>query len=107
MLGKLTLLRHLQPSACALGSSSGGRRLVAADDGVAAEQLAGVAGQAAVQAVGEEAHRRQRGHGQHHRHRQQAQFAGAEVAQLVWRQASRAIEGRRKDQERSWRRPYP
>ena len=56
-------------------------RLVARHDGVAAHQLACVAAQAPLEAVGEEAHRSQRGHGQRHCHQQQTQFAGAEVAQ--------------------------
>ena len=57
-----------------------GRRLVAGDDGIAAEQRTSVTRQAVVQAVGKEAHRGERGHRQHHRDDQQPQLAGTEVA---------------------------
>jgi hypothetical protein len=92
MLGKLALVATRRPRAWACASQFGRCRLVAADHRVAAQQLARVALQAIAQAVGKEAHRRERGHGQHHGHGQQAQFTGAEVAQ-PWRQARAAIEG--------------
>ncbi len=56
------------------------RRVVRHQHRVAAEQLARVALQAALEPVGEEAHGRERGHGQQHGDDQQAQFAGAQVA---------------------------
>ena len=61
----------------------GRRRLVAADHGVAAQQRSRIARQALIEAVGKKAHRRQRRHGQHHRQCQQAQLAGAKVAQRL------------------------
>ena len=64
----------------ALATKIGRRRLVAGDDGVAAEHLARVARQAAVDAVGEEADRRQRRHRERHGDDEQAQLAGAKVA---------------------------
>jgi hypothetical protein len=81
MLGKRRWWPRAGPWRLRLGGHLGRRRLVAADHGVAAQQLAGVALQAVAQAVGKEAHRGERGHGQHHGHGQQAQFAGAQVAQ--------------------------
>ncbi|MNT05097.1 hypothetical protein D3C72_1397060 [compost metagenome] len=63
-----------------LCDESFGRRVVAHDHRVAAQQLARIALQPALQSVGEEADRRERGHGQHHGHDQEAQLAGAQVA---------------------------
>ena len=72
---------HAQTQGLGLRSQFRRCRPVAADHRVAAQQLARVTLQAIAQAVGEEADRREGGHGQHHGHGQQAQFAGAEVAQ--------------------------
>ena len=88
MLGKFAVVAVARPSARASRREQRRRRLVARDDRVAAEQLARVARQAAVDAVGEEADRRQRRHRERHRDDQQAQLAGAKVAQRAG--ASRA-----------------
>jgi hypothetical protein len=56
------------------------RRVVAHHHRVAAQQLARVARQPALEPVGEEADGGERGHGQRHRHHQQPQFTGAQVA---------------------------
>ena len=63
-----------------LGDEAGRRRLVARDDRVAAQHLPGVARQAVLDPVGEEADRGQRRHRQRHRDEQQPQLAGPEVA---------------------------
>ena len=77
------------------------RRLVAGDDRVAAEQLARVAGEAAVDAVGEEADRRQRGDRERHGDDQEAQLAGAKVAQQL---APAELPRRRRARAAAWRR---
>ena len=70
----------LQPQVPGTLSQPGRGGLVAGDHSVAAQQLAGVAGQAGLEPVGKEGHGCERGHGQHHRQGQQAQLAGLEVA---------------------------
>ena len=71
---------HLQQTqgAGALGKIDR-RRLVTGHHHVAAQHLAGIAGQRRLQPHREEAHRAERGHCQHHGHHQQAQFTGTEV----------------------------
>ena len=68
-----------------LGQLDEGRgcRLVAGDDGIAAQQLARVAAQAAVQPVRQESHCAQRRHGQRHGQHQQAQLTGSPVPQQL------------------------
>ena len=85
--------RRRQAERARLGRERRRRRLVARDDRVAAEQLARVARQAAVDAVGEEADRRQRADRERHGDHQQAQLAGAKVARRAG--ASRAARRRR------------
>ncbi len=60
MVGKVTVEMPFKPSACALAMKGLGREAVAADHGVTAQQLAGVALQAALEAVGKKAHSGQR-----------------------------------------------
>ena len=69
-----------RPSAAAPVDEGRRRRVVADHHRVAAQQLARVALQAALEPVGEEADGGQRRHGQRHGHDQQAQLAGAQVA---------------------------
>ena len=57
-----------------------GRGVVAHHHHIAAEQLQGIALQAALQAVGEKTHRRERGHSQGHRDDQQPQLARTHIA---------------------------
>ena len=57
-----------------------GRRAVAGDHRVAAKQLARITLQAALQAVGKKAHRRERRHRQRDGQHQKAQLAGAHIA---------------------------
>jgi hypothetical protein len=60
---------------------SRGGRLVAHHHGIAPEQLARVARKAALEAIGKETDRGEGRDCQRHRDDQQAQFAGAQIAQ--------------------------
>ncbi len=73
----------LQPQRLGLVAESRWCAVVADHHDIAAQQLAGIALQPCLQAVGEKAHGRQRRHGQRHRHQQQAQLTGAPVAQQL------------------------
>jgi hypothetical protein len=83
MLGKLAVVAGREAERLRLGRERRRRRQVAGDDRVAAEKLAGVAREAAVDPVGEEADRGQRADRERHRDDEQAQLAGAEVAQQL------------------------
>ena len=100
MVGKTQRGDGLQAERARLVDEGLRRRVVAGDHGVAAEQLARVARQPALEPVGKESDGGQRGHGQRDGHDQQAQFAGAQVAP----EGAPAQAARRKS--RSWRRPY-
>jgi hypothetical protein len=87
--------RGLQPQRSRLRHEGLGRRVVADDHRVTAQQLARIALQAALQPVGEEADGRERGHGQQHGDDQQAQLAGAQVApERAPTQAEGSVHGR-------------
>ena len=73
-------LRLRQAQALGLLGKHGRRGSVGSHYGVAAEQLARVALQAALQAVSEKTDRRERGHSQCHRHHQEPQLARAHIA---------------------------
>jgi hypothetical protein len=62
------------------GFKVGGSRVVAVDDGIAAQELARIALQAALQTVRKKTHRGERRNRQRDGQNQQAQFAGTNIA---------------------------
>ena len=73
-MGKLILVDVCKPSARAF-LEPGGRGVVADHHRIATEQLACIALQAALEAIGKEPHRRYGSNGQGNGHHQQAQLA--------------------------------
>jgi hypothetical protein len=79
MVGKLAVATVCSPAAVPAAQKPRGG-VVADHHHIAAQQLAGVALQAGLQAVGKKAHRAQCRHGQQHGHDDQAQLASAQIA---------------------------
>ena len=77
--GKHRRLHRAQPLRLRVLQIQRFQRMIADDHHVATDQLRSIAHQRALQPLGDEAHGRQRGHGQHQREEQEPQFAAAPV----------------------------
>ena len=77
---KTQRLHHVQPQAAGFLGEGGRGRVVAGNQGIAAQQLPGISLQATFETVGKKTHRRQGRHRERHGHDQQTEFTRAQIA---------------------------